>query len=531
MMRKARTYSSSVLPLALLLAACGERDARFDKGSGTADTRGLKGSVALFDEPLNRVLMLTSPAAGRLDVKPLPIGQNVATVATSADLSRLFVLSNGAGDPSDRDSEGPRLLVIDGGSAPKIERTFELDDPLRKLAVDPEGDWLVAYDADGVITNPNELVLFDLAHEDVDPIPRTIRSFGGSPEELIFTSELHVPEGGARRFLVVRTQKDITLIDLENVDRNEVTIKLPESTEGESLVPLQVVYSDGEEDDDTDARLAVRLKDTSDVVLIELGPSSGDKDFSPTVNIVDVEGIPSSIDFVHTDGGLRLAALVPSKLQATLVDPRTTVNETVDMPIGYSQMRRITDSVADAPENGDVALLFSPDAEGIAFWSLGQTSGSPFRSVDALNDLPIAVSSVSDVPGPHRNLKILSGAAFQGFYVLDLEKREASPLNAVRDGFQMNVSPDGGRFWSYLPGSEAFGATDLESLHTKNLVASFGVSALYDIERSDASRAAIALHGSDGYVSNDDVAVTLLDALDPDSAETSYFGGLLLEGL
>lgn len=531
-MRRTLFLWSSVCLGALLLAACGERDARYGKSSAAVESHGLKGSVALLDEPLNRVLMVTSPANHRLEVTALPIGQNVAAVATSSDLSRLFVLSNGAGDPKGEDFEGPRLSVIEGGAKPKLGPSYELDDPLKKLAVDPEGEWLVAYHASGTVTNPNELVIFDLRNEDRKPVPRTIRSFGGSPEELVFTSALHVPRGGARRFLVVRTQKDVTLIDLAHLDRDEVTIKLPETVQGQSAVPAQVVYSDGEEDDDTDARLAVRLEGSADVVLLELGASSDEnKDFSPTVNIVDAEGIPSSIDFVHADAGsLRLAALVPSKRRATLIDPRTTVSETVDMPLGYSQMRRITDDVAKAPEGGDVALLYSPDTKGIAFWQLGQTVGSPFRSVDALNDLPIAVSQVSDVPGAHHTLKILSGASHQGFYVLDLEKREASRLDAITGGYRMTVAPDGGRFWAFSPSSPDFGKTDLDTLHPKNLVTSLNVSALYDIERLDKTRAAIVLHGTD-QDDPGDVSITLFDALAPSSADTRFFGGLLLEGL
>src|SRR5690606_31246049 len=189
-------------------------------------------------------------------------------------------------------------------------------------------------------------------------LSRTIRSFGGAPVELLFTEELAVPEGPARRFLVVRTDRDVTLIDLSHLEHPEVTIKLPKNAAGDTVRPLQVVYDDGDADDDSDARLAIRLEGTSDVLIVGLTePTIPGRGYSPNTNIVDVGGVPSAIDFVRTDGGLRLAALVPSLSRATLVNPATTLAEVVNLPHAFSSMRRITSAVSDAPESGDVALL------------------------------------------------------------------------------------------------------------------------------------------------------------------------------
>ncbi len=79
------------------------------------------------------------------------------------------------------------------------------------------------------LVNPNELVLLDLEESDEiegTAVATTIRSFGGAPIELAFTDELEVPKGGARRFLIVRTDRDVTLLDLEHLDRPEVTVGL-----------------------------------------------------------------------------------------------------------------------------------------------------------------------------------------------------------------------------------------------------------------------------------------------------------------
>ncbi len=53
---------------------------------------------------------------------------------------------------------------------------------------------------------------------------------------------------------------------------------------------------------------------------------SGEEDriFSVSYNLVDVGGAASSIEYVHTDGGVRLAAVVPGTASAQLVDTVTS---------------------------------------------------------------------------------------------------------------------------------------------------------------------------------------------------------------
>jgi hypothetical protein len=512
----------------VLLAACGDRDGRWDTYVQDTTSYGLQGSVAFQDEQLDRMLLVTSPSQHQLEVAAFPVGKNVASITRSADGKRLFVLSRGQQPRFRPEDEQPRLTVIDGGPQPDIEREFPLDNPLMNLALDPKGEWVAAYQSDSTVVNPNELVLFSLA-EGGAPRPRTIRSFGGSPQELLFTDPLTLPGGETRRFLIVRTNRDITLLDLSDLSRSEITVQLPQTEEGRSSVPVQVVFDDGEEEDPTDARIAVRLANLADIVLLDLGVSSSGRDFAITPNIVDAGGVPSAIDFVRTDGGLRLAALVPSRRRATLIDPATTAVETVDFPVAYRSMTRITDSVSNAPENGDVALLWSEDVRGIAFWSLGKSSGTPYRSVDA-NDIDIAVKAVLDVPAPNRHLKLLESSSDR-FFVLDLEKRQTFPMLTRGQGFQVNVAPDGKRLWAFQPGSGEFSSVGLTDLHPTALSTRSSVSQIHDVARADGTRAALVFHGSDAGFDAASPSVTLLDALRPDSADSRYFGGFYLEGL
>lgn len=515
-----------------LVGSWGCSDKETDYGAPLSDPEpvALRGAVALKDDALGRILFVTAQDADELKVQPVRVGKNVASVRASHDGSRLFVLSRGVYPRRSQGDERPQLAVYDGGEAKdtagKLVKSFFLDDPMEKLALDSRGQWVAAFGGDATVVNPNELVLLDLSSGEAQlgkTQSKTIRSFGGAPLELIFTEELSVPEGGSRRLLIVRTDRDVTLVDLKDLDKPEVTIKLPEGAGGVTLSPQQIVYDDGDPDDDEDARLAIRLENSSDVVLVQLGPSSvNQRDFSPVLNIVDVGGVPSAIDFVRTDGGLRLAALLPAQSRATLVNPKTTLAEVVNLPSSFSQMRRITSAVSDAPEGGDVALLWGATKE-IAFWSLGSTSETPYRSIDTA-ELSFVVSQVLDVGAPNAHLKVLRGSS-SDLFVLDLDKRQSFPLSTDFVDTNVTVSSDGERVWAFETGRKGFSSVRLADLHPQALYVDAPVSGVFDLARADGGRAALVFHFDRGW------SATLLDAEVPDSAETRYFPSLDLVGL
>lgn len=511
--------------LLLVSTGCEERASELTASVGEPEVVGLSGSVALFDRNLDRLLFVTSNKSKALTTTAFPVGLNVTTMEPSFDRSQLFVLSEGEYPRTEDGDEEPRLMVFSGRTRPGLDDEIVLDDPMGELAVDPEGDWVVAFSGASTVTNPNELIFVDLREGDPKPISRTIRSFGGSPKGMVFTDELLVASGGARRFLVVRTDRDLALLDLSDLTSEEVTIKLPEDASKNPYEPAQIIYDDGDPEVDDDALIAVRLLGTSDVVLLQLGAStSDDKDFKVVVNIVDVGGIPSHIEFVRTDGGLRLAALVPEKKLATLVNPATTFAETVDLPFGFDRMTRITSLVDEPSEEGDVALLWG-GSTSIAFWSLGSTSATPYRSIDP-TELDLQVTEVLDIPPPNQHLKVLTGVGSDEFFVLDLRKRESFPLHTDGAGFSVSASPDGARLWVTRPGGNAFSAVQLSSLHPLALYVEPGINGLFDIERADGNRSAVALHLGD-----DTWGATVLDAEIPDPAQTQFYPALELGGI
>ena len=386
--------------LALSIGACGGRPDIWDNEPSTTKTQvvGLANGVALIDEAAHRAVILLPKADQELDRLALPIGKNVIRAEASPDRKRLFVLSTGQVPRRSEKDERPSLTVIDGSTGTFTAKRFDLAAPRSGLAVDPLGKWAAVFASSDVATtfveNPNELVLVDLAAppSETNPVTTTMRSFGGKPQRVTFAPSLTLPEG-PRRLLVVETEQDVTLLDLDHardaVPRPEITVRLTAGSDSRVIKPAGVAFHDGSPSRNDDARIGIRLANDPNVITLELAPSvkgTTVHDFTPKINLTDVGGVASDIAFVQTDGGLRLAALVPALSSAVLVETETSITTRVSLPAPYQRLSLIT-SIVGGDTATDVALLWNAStlSSGIAFWSLGKTSGQPYRSVEVLN--------------------------------------------------------------------------------------------------------------------------------------------------
>lgn len=537
--------------LLLTAVGCGDRpaswDVEYDRGiqpeadatepAGQLQLRGLKSSLALLDPALNQVLMFTSPDKLQLRATRLPVGRDVASFVSSLARDRLFVLSRGVTPRYQASDEAPQLRVFDGDGPPAELANYELQDPYDKLELDPAGAWLIVHGSEGLVSNPNELILVDLGQKEAARAltSKTLDSYGGKPKAFVFTEPLTVGDGRKHRLLVVLREKDLAVIDLDDLRAPEITVGLPQSGSGGYDSPAGVVYHDGIEGE-AGAMLAVQLENDTNVFLLTLNaPTDGDHAYSLEANLVDVGGVPSQLDFVQTrkNGGLRLAALVPSRKAAKLVDPASSNVQEVALPVGFTQIRRITSEVSES-SGQDIALLYGANTNTIAFWQLGTTTGTPYRSIDAY-DLGINVAQVLDVPSEaFADHKILSGSgssSVRQFYVLDLAERKSFPLDALTD-LTLNLSPRGEQLWAFKRGTRGFARLTLDPLQPSSLYTQEPIDFVHDMatELGEQERSALALHllPEAGHYS---VAATLFDADEPSTARTKFYAQLELWGL
>jgi hypothetical protein len=131
---------------------------------------------------------------------------------------------------------------------------------------------------------------------------------------------------------------------------------------------------------------------------------------------------------------------------------------------------------------------------------------------------------VLDVPGDTLGRRKLLQAYDSRFFVLDLEHRQSFPMLST-GSLNLSVADDGLRAWAFAPGSPKLAKIDLASLEPVPLQIERPISQVFDIATDDdAGRVLFALH--DGGTRS----ATLLNALDPDTAQSRFFAGLLLGG-
>ncbi|HEX3771547.1 MAG TPA: hypothetical protein VHV30_11805 [Polyangiaceae bacterium] len=586
--RSRRTLRFLAVLAGLSLApGCGGRPASWNDpistGEPSAPSYGLTNGVAIVDDGAHRVVVLTVQPDLSLKTQSVTIGHQVVAVAVSPDATQLFVLSAGDSPQRTANDELPSLTVVGISDDFQAESSvYPMSEALGSLAVDPSGQWAVAYSgatptaasgpiisgtsasstgippgtstpfgtagtAPTFVQNPNEIVIFDLKNPGTE-VKRTLQSFGGTPQRLVFTPELELPAGkGPRRLLLIETDIDLTMLDLNHAfdpsPRPEITVPLTSSATAVKVTPAGVVVDGHNASDPNDARFAVWSSNDTNVFAIQLVAPTTDlrNDFQPQINLTDVGGIPTDVAFVETSGAggssaLQLAALVPQKSAAVLIDPDTSVTTTVTLPAAYSNLSLVTSIVSGTTTTPttmpattpmpDVALLWNAAtaaASGVALWSLGDSVAQPYRSVQALGTTQ-PVKSAIDVPPPNQTRKVLQMSSNEGFYVLDLIGGTAPPLTTSSSA-SLSISPFGEMIWAYTPSGTDLAAIDFKTLNPVPLTTDLAITAVFEVRTPRAQKrpALVAMHDTGA------LGATVFDAVTPATATSRRTGALLVE--
>jgi hypothetical protein len=537
-----------VLAGACLLGSCGGRPSYWNDPVNTSSaTFGLARGVAVIDDADHRALLLTGAADQELKTQSVPIGHNFASAVTSVDGSTLFVLSSGDQPIQKPSDQPPSLTVIQLDTSFQVTSTFyTMTEPLSNLAIDPIGttdapgspSYAVAYSgtAKSFAQNQNEIVIFDLkrgfvpepgsAAQPPNPVSRSIRSYGGTPQQLTFSPSMMLPanisatdamagvKASARRLLLIETNIDVSIVDLTHAfdppaspsapfGRAEITVRLTSGTAAASLTPTGLVVDPIA----SDGRIAFFTTGDQNVYSLQLIPSppgsTNPNDFNPQINLTPVAATPSDIQFVTTNDGLRIAALLPTMSSAVLIEPVMSVTTQVALASPYSSMSLVTSVVSGAAPTApsgtpptDVALLWGSAngaASGVALWTLGTAVGQAYRSIEVLQ-IGASIQSVLDVPAPNDHLKVLATQANAGgdFYVLDLIQRTANPILTTTSA-QLAIAPDGLRMWAYDQGTD-LAEIDFTTLNPVPLITTAPISVVYDVANPGGGRSLVAIN-------------------------------------
>ena len=551
--RNARNARNARIVLAIaalgvvgLAPGCGGRASYWNDpiatGTTSATSYGLARGVALVDDAAHRVVVLTAQGDLQLAEQSLAVGHQIVDVVVSPDASRLFVLSAGDWPRRTSNDELPSLTVIEIADDFRAEaQAYPMSEPLGSLAIDPQGQWAVAYAgasagsnaAPSFVENPNEIVIFDLS-KPPSKVTRTLQSFGGTPQRLVFTPKLAMPAGkDPRRLLLIETDIDLTMLDLdrafEAAPPPEITVPLTSGSTAKQVTPAGLAVDSNPKD----ARFAVWASNDTNVFTLQLVAPTTDlrNDFRPSINLTDVGGIPTDVAFVETQSAsaslaLRVAALVPSTTSAVLIDPDTSVTTIVSLPAAYASFSLVTNVAAGQapaiPTAPDVALLWNAGAgaaSGVALWSLGNSVMQPYRSIQVVGATQ-PIKDAIDVPPPNQERKVLQMTSGGGFYVLDLLGRTAPPLTTTGTA-TLTIAAD--RVWAFQPGGTDLASIDFKTLNPIPLTTDLGIASVFEVARADGGRALVAMHTQGGF------GATVFDATNPVTANSRRTGALLVE--
>jgi hypothetical protein len=548
--RTSQIAGACALSLAVA-SGCGDRAASWDAPvTSPVAVEGLRNAAVLLDGSLNRALVLRAGADQVLSIDAVPVGKHIATAAASPDGSRVFVLSQGEPTRLSSRDEGPSLTVIEA-ARPDAAKRYELPDALTALAIDPAGKFAVVYAGDeaggSFIKNPNELIFVDLS---ADPRPKenpflhTLPSnVGGSPKRLTFTPPLHFAAGDPRRLLVVETDRDVVLVELDDPTRPEISLPVSDPrTDARALAPAGIAVDPGDALAPLDRPpvIAIRTATDDNVIVYTLRPAQAQsRDFVPTPNLAFVDGVPSDIAFVRTNQGSRLAALVQAPTPQGLlvkVDDNQTLAAKLTAP--YRQMALVAGSGTAAAS--DQLLLYSAggSVSSVAIWDLGKVPDAAYNDIDTLKSIETlnlsgSVGSVVSVSDPA--IKVLTTGS-QSIYVLDLDQHKASPLNTT-GGITMRFSLEGDRAWAFVPAAPKLAEIELAGPDVVPVVVDRPVDDVLELARSDGGKSLLAFHGlganppSGGRDQRAGVGVTVFDASAPDAATSRRYSSVMLERL
>ena len=193
----------------------------------------------------------------------------------------------------------PTLTALPADGKPA--RTFTVGSRFNALAQSGDGQFAVLHfvqgakaASDDVLFNPNEIAVIDLDKPEAMAVtPRTLRSFGSAPLEVVFSPPLTV-SGRKLRLAVALSEGYVTLFDLERVGAAEASVPLTLNlNDTRRIRPVQVLF---EQKDPTgsDAVRAHRRRERR----LRHPPArpwrkwTGRNDFAPVLSLLAAGNVP-----------------------------------------------------------------------------------------------------------------------------------------------------------------------------------------------------------------------------------------------
>ncbi len=518
------------------LGGCIDRPPAFDQPLDILPPVSVAGSLVYIDRPAARALVLdlqaAAPTTRRVPIGSDPVVTEARHSATDTPRDEVLVLSRGLRGERGVAPEPGSLSVIPVRSTGGAARRYTLQSPFNAISQTTDGRFGLAYfqpstAAGRLLFNPNEVALIDLDAPpgEMNPRPRTVRSFGGVPNAVVFSPVMMV-NGRPRTLALVYSDAYVTLLDLDNPGRAEITVRLTLPEDPRAVLPAQAVF------DTEAATIYLRASASNDIYALRLEPSTPAdataNDFRPSINQLAAGQNPTDMALIGDPGSRQLLVVSPGSRDARVIDARA--NTTLTIPL-EAAAQNILLFEGPSPREATVrprALLYSTtgNVTVVSFLELTDLEARRGQNVDTLQ-LGRAVSAA--VPLTERGVVMLghpnggTGGAAGRLSLLDLGRRTAAPILAEVTLSGARFDDDRQTLWVAPRFGERLGFIDLQTFRPGEVRLDAPISDVIPLRGDAMGRSRVAaVHPSPaGWV-------TLLDARAPRRETATSTRGFLL---
>ncbi len=532
-MRTTRTILRRLSLFTLIVCgavACRERDRRIDEPLDVLGPVSIAGGL-MYTERSRSLAFFVDLSDDRGLVRTAALGHDPVVLAARPGQPEAVVLSRGERGRTGVRPEAATVTAVP--AAPGVAaRTYTVGSPFNAMALTDDGRFALVYfrpeTAMGrLLFNPNEIAVVDLQAPagPGNPVLRTVRSFGGIPNSVVFSPPISI-RGERRTIAVVLSDAYVTLIDLNHLDRSEVSVRLTLPEDPRAIGPQQVLF------DVDDPTLYIRASASNDVYVVRLNETMPDgptgNDFRPTINQLGAGREPADMALFGAGAARRLLVVSRASQEVRVVDARSNAIAVVPLD---ARADRVLMFEGPAPHDTVVArraLLYSADASAsaVTFLDLGDVEQRRGQNVETIQ-LGRAIRVA--LPLPDRNAVMFEHVETSSagrLSLLDLHRRTASPIFAEVSLQGAQFDGDRQLLWVAPQTGTRLGYIDLRSYHPGEVRLDANVSSVVPIVGDPMGRNRVAaLHNSAGG------HLTVIDGADPLRDTAFALRGFVLTGV
>jgi hypothetical protein len=504
----------------LVLTACGGTDA--EPAIGPTEVTSVRDHVVYIDHGRDKAVLLDvsgASAPSNADVVPLIPGAMHFEPRLAHD-DQLLILCAGRPDDGKQEPASPGLVVL--GADGKVRNVDDYESAFDRMAQSEDGKYVVLSfsatanaGASTLLFNPNEIAIVDLEAES-KTVVRTLRSFGGSLQDVAFSPPVTIGDTEPRRLAVALFQSVVSVVDLSHPERREYTVELSRSGSA-NIVLSQVLFSP------TEPKIYLRAQNSNDVYVVSLSPAEPgpdrDNDFVPVLNQLGAGVGPSDLALFDESGETRLLVTSPGSSEAVVIEPNGSNVTSVHLPRAANRILRFEGPSPFDTQTASRALLYGADQSSVTFLDLDDIEERASRNVDLLTVAEPFSDAVLIDPQT-----VMLVHASSGLSLLDLGGRTVAELSgpnlkgAVTD-------PNVKKLWLPPKGEMRLGYLDLDQgFHPNEVRVDAPIDTLVTVPSQDHPKVVVTHVNSTGYI-------TVLDANDPTNTKAAYsMRGFLLTG-